>query len=76
LTLSAATGEAGQPIPTFEVVPPFEITEPRQITVTSTQIQYSQEVFLNFDGLSWPHVSVSTLVPNSAIPVPASVWET
>jgi hypothetical protein len=27
----------------------------------STQIQYSQEVFLNFKGLIWPHVSVATL---------------
>jgi hypothetical protein len=76
LTLSAATGEAGQPVPTFQVDPPVEITEPRQITVTSTQIQYSQEVFLNFNGLSWPHVSVATLAANSAIPVPASAWAT
>jgi hypothetical protein len=25
------------------------------------QLQYSQTVFLNFNGLSWPHVSVATL---------------
>jgi hypothetical protein len=31
--------------------------------ITSTQIQYSQQVFLNFNGLSWPHVSVATLRP-------------
>jgi hypothetical protein len=75
LRLSAETGEAGQPVPTFEVDPPVDITEPRRITVKSTQIQYSQEVFLNFNGLSWPHVSVATLVPNGAIPVPPSVWD-
>ena len=29
--------------------------------IPSTQIQYSQQVFLNFNGLTWPHVSVATL---------------
>jgi hypothetical protein len=42
--------------------------------VESTQIQYSQQVFLNFNGLTWPHISVATLVPSDAIPVPPSVW--
>jgi hypothetical protein len=74
LTLLAETGEAGQPVPRFLVNPPIEITAPRTITVTSTQIQYSQEVFLNFNGLTWPHVSVATLVPADDIPVPPSVW--
>lgn len=37
----------------------------------STQIQYSQQVFLNFGGLIWPHVSVATLKP-SCLPVAAS----
>ena len=54
--------------------PPIEITAPRTIKVTSTQIQYSQEVFLNFNGLTWPHVSVNTLVPADDIPVPPSAW--
>jgi|ERR1043166_1051591 hypothetical protein len=27
-----------------------------------TQLQYSQKVLLNFSGLSWPHVSVATLL--------------
>ena len=26
------------------------------------QLQYSQTVLLNFNGLSWPHVSLATLV--------------
>jgi hypothetical protein len=37
--------------------------------VQSTQIQYSQEVFLYFNGLTWPHVSVAMLVPEAPIPV-------
>jgi hypothetical protein len=74
LTIPGETGEAGQPVPKFLVDPPIEITAPRTITITSSQIQYSQEVFLNFNGLTWPHVSVATLVPSDAIPVPPSVW--
>jgi hypothetical protein len=27
-----------------------------------TQLQYSQRVLLNFNTLSWPHVSVATLL--------------
>jgi hypothetical protein len=27
----------------------------------ATQLQYSQIVLLNFNGLSWPHVTVGTL---------------
>ncbi len=27
-----------------------------------TQLQYSQKVLLNFNGLSWPHISVATLI--------------
>jgi hypothetical protein len=56
------------------VNPPIQITKPRSITVKSTQIQYSQQVFLNFNTLTWPHVSVATLVPSDAISVPPSVW--
>jgi hypothetical protein len=63
-----------QPVPTFTVRPPIDIPVPRSITVTSTQIQYSQTVMLNFNGLTWPHVSVATLVPDTAVPVPPSVW--
>ena len=43
-TIPAPTGEAGQPVPRFLLDPPHEITEPRRITVTTTQIQYSQRV--------------------------------
>ena len=65
---------SGRPAPRFSVLPPHELTAPRTITVTSTQIQYSQEIALVFNALSWPHVSVATLVPATAIPVPASAW--
>jgi|ERR1022692_459558 hypothetical protein len=64
----AATG----PAPVFLVKPPTAVTRPRRIKVTSHQIQYSQVVILNFNGILWPHVSVGTLVPDNLIPVPAS----
>jgi hypothetical protein len=74
LVLRAPTGAEGQPVPKFLVDPPVPIREPRYITVRSPQIQYSQQVFLNFKGLSWPHISVATLVPRNPIPVPPTVW--
>ena len=61
-------------VPTFTVRPPFPITAPRTITFTTTQIQYTQTVLLNFAGLSWPHVSVATLVPAGPLSVPPSAW--
>jgi hypothetical protein len=39
------------------------------VNVTTTQIQYSQMVLLNFNGLSWPHASVATLVPADPITI-------
>lgn len=43
------------------------------VAVATTQIQYSQKVMLNFNGLSWPHVSVASLVPADPIPIPANL---
>jgi hypothetical protein len=43
------------------------------VTVPTTQIQYAQKVLLNFGPLSWPHVSVATLVPHDPIPIPLSL---
>jgi hypothetical protein len=40
------------------------------VKVATTQIQYSQKVALDFSGLTWPHVSVASLVPASPIPIP------
>jgi hypothetical protein len=65
----------GQPVTKFLVDPPSEITLPRVLTVTSTQIQYSQTVARSFNGLLWPHVSVATLVPADPLHIPASAWE-
>jgi hypothetical protein len=61
--------EGTGPLPSFLVDPPHEITEETKISVTYPQIQYSQVVFLNFKGLTWPHASVATLVPQAPIPV-------
>ncbi len=74
LIIPAQTGAAGQPVPEFLVNPPIPITAPRSITVEAKQIQYSQQVFLNFNTLTWPHVSVATLVPSSPISIPPSAW--
>jgi hypothetical protein len=74
LTIAAKGGSGGAPVPDFLVNPPAAITAPRTITVTATQIQYAQKVFLNFNGLTWPHVSVATLVPAEPVAVPASAF--
>jgi hypothetical protein len=66
--VQGSTG-AGNPVASFAVTPVTEITADTQIDVTYTQIQYTQTVFLNFNGLTWPHVSVATLVPNDPIPI-------
>jgi hypothetical protein len=75
LMIKGETTLPGQHAPMFSVSPPSEVTEPRQIIVRSTQIQYSQLVILNFAGLSWPHVSVATLVPADPIVVHPSAWD-
>ena len=67
-------GKAAPPLPTFSVTPPGPVTSPKTITVTYTQIQYSQTVLLNFNGLSWPHLSLATLVPIAPIVVPLSAF--
>ena len=70
----APSPHPGALVPSFSVKPPHDITKPTPITVTSTQIQYSQMVILNFAGLSWPHVSVATLIPQHPVLVPDSAW--
>ena len=72
--ISAKASALGQRAATFSVTPPFELNAPREITVHFTQIQYTQTVMLNFKGLTWPHVSVNTLVPADHIVVPPSAW--
>jgi len=68
--------------PSVPLVPSFLVSIPfvegkkfagGAITMSTTQIQYSQEVTLNFSGINWPHVSVASLVPADPIPVPAAL---
>lgn len=62
------------PLPTFTGTPPRGIPAGHVIKFHTTQIQYSQTVMLNFATLTWPHVSVATLVPAGAIPIPPAAW--
>ena len=73
--LRAKRSVQGQRVPTFSVTPPHDLDVPHELTVTFTQIQYTQTVLLNFAGLTWPHVSVNTLVPADDIIVPDSAWK-
>jgi hypothetical protein len=74
VTITPEPTAKGQPVPTFLVRPPRPLHSPTHIKVTYTQIQYTQRVLLNFAGLTWPHVSVATLVPAAHIVVPASAF--
>jgi hypothetical protein len=62
------------PRPIFRGKPPHDIPAGKVIKLRSTQIQYSQTVMLNFNGLTWPHVSVATLVPAPDLPIPPAAW--
>jgi hypothetical protein len=73
LKIPAPAPHPGAQVPVFVINPPIEITAPRTIVVTSTQIQYSQKVLLSFADLTWPHVSVATLIPTTE-QVPSIVW--
>ena len=57
----------GAPAPTFSVTSATGADGPQSVTVTYPQIQYTQNVSLNFATLTWPHVSVATLVPAAPI---------
>jgi hypothetical protein len=74
LALSSDTSQGARPVVKFLVMPPTEITAPRTIKFHTKQIQYTQTVMLNFKGLTWPHISVATLVPAHPVVVPASAW--
>jgi hypothetical protein len=73
ITIEAAPREGSLLRPVFTVTPTEDIPYPKEIVVPFTQIQYSQTVFLNFNTLTWPHVSVATLIPSDPIVVPASL---
>ncbi|HTA92528.1 MAG TPA: heme-binding protein, partial [Polyangiaceae bacterium] len=73
ITIQAAPRAGSSLRPTFTLTPPKDITAPKSIVVPFIQIQYSQTVFLNFNGLTWPHVSVATLIPADPIVVPVAL---
>jgi hypothetical protein len=60
---------AGNPVVRFSVTSKTPTAKDTTIDVSYTQIQYTQTVLLNFNHLTWPHVSVATLVPNKPVPV-------
>lgn len=74
LIISPAVGASGQPLPRFLINPPIAITTPRQISVWYHQIQYSQIVNLLFNGITWPHVSVATLVHKEPVVPTNIIW--
>ena len=74
LRLATTTGMPDALAPHINVDPGREITTERVITLQFTQIQYTQTVFLNFNGLSWPHVSVATLVSSAVHTIPPAGW--
>ena len=69
ITIQAAPREGSSLRPTFTVTLREDLSDPKEIVVRFTQIQYSQTVFLNFKGITWPHVSVATLIPANPIVV-------
>ncbi|KAK5107816.1 hypothetical protein LTR62_000630 [Meristemomyces frigidus] len=60
---------AGARVPVF-AIKSSKAVEAGAVVVTHTEVQYSQQVNLNFAGLTWPHVSVATLVPTMDLEVP------
>jgi hypothetical protein len=74
VTAESGPGPDAQPVPDFLVTVPASVKAPLTIKATATQIQYAQQVFLNFNGLTWPHVTVATLVPAAPVPVPAPAF--
>ena len=66
---------SGAPAPTFAVMSASAITDKQSVTATYPQIQYTQNVSLNFATLTWPHVSVATLVPHDPVAVETFVVE-
>ncbi len=67
--LSPTTAVPNLPMPQFAVRSNSAISAPKTTPVSYTQIQYTQTVMLVFNGLTWPHVSVATLVPATPISV-------
>ncbi|KLO99298.1 uncharacterized protein LW94_2623 [Fusarium fujikuroi] len=63
-TVSPASQGPRDAVPEFFIDKDVEIpSSKKSVTVAYDQIQYSQMVMLDFNGLEWPHVTVATLAP-------------
>ncbi|KAF5874883.1 uncharacterized protein Bfra_003333 [Botrytis fragariae] len=58
--------------PSFELKLDRVIPPNTTVKLDATQIQYSQNVTLDFDEMGWPHISVATLSPKNPVPIEAS----
>lgn len=63
--------EAGKIVmsPSFMLELDMEIPPNTIVKLEATQIQYSQNVTLDFDEMGWPHISVATLSPLNPVPI-------
>ncbi|KAL6916575.1 hypothetical protein ACHAPO_009112 [Fusarium lateritium] len=59
--VSPASSGPRDAVPKFLV--DMNVPTAKTVNIEYTQIQYSQTVFLDFNGLTWPHVTVGTLAP-------------
>ncbi|KAE9968935.1 hypothetical protein BLS_005597 [Venturia inaequalis] len=77
LELPALNPLPGASLPKFTIMaPPAGFEVGGKVTVPTTQIQYAQNVMLQFapapaDPFNWPHVSVANLVPLALVPIDA-----
>ncbi|KAF5563233.1 hypothetical protein FNAPI_2733 [Fusarium napiforme] len=63
-TVSPASQGPRDAVPEFYIDENVEIASSKKtVTVAYDQLQYSQMVMLDFNGLKWPHVTVATLAP-------------
>jgi hypothetical protein len=70
--LEGAPGQGGGPNAVAAEVSATFWIETVKGTPNFLQLQYSQRVVLNFNGLSWPHVTVATL--RKTVPVKVPIW--
>ncbi|RGP72366.1 hypothetical protein FLONG3_6762 [Fusarium longipes] len=70
-TVSPAAQDPRDAVPEFFLDEGVTIPSTKKtVTVAYTQIQYSQMVFLDFNGIKWPHVTVATLAPIVSLKTP------
>ncbi|NMO89524.1 heme-binding protein [Actinomycetospora sp. TBRC 11914] len=69
VTVAGTDSAADGLVPSFTVTATAAIADGTVLDVSYVQVQYTQLVHLNFNGLTWPHVSVATLIPADPIAV-------